>query len=104
MATMLEQKARLGHILKPTERVDLDREQREQMERSAKVVGRSWRASAERWLKAQGCTLVMANKVLTITGPTGKAVSATTYAQGYRFLAAAGWPGINDISEEAFCK
>lgn len=105
MATILEQKARLGHILTPTERVDLDRQQREQSERSAKIVAKSWRASAERWLASQGCSMTMSpNRVLTITGPAGKAVTATTYSQVYRFLAAAGWPGVNDISEEAFCK
>lgn len=103
--TTLERKAIYNpHGMTDAERESLAFEQAEQRRRSQKIVAQSWRANAAKWLQSQKCTVTRTGNQLTITGPTGVAVTATTYVQVYRFLAAAGWPGINDISEEAFCK
>ena len=103
--TVLERKALYNpYGMTDAERESLAFEQAEQRRRSQRVVAQSWRENARNWLESQGCTVEIKDRKAIITGPTGKAVSATTNQQVYRFLVAAGWPGANHISEEGYCK
>ena len=101
--TVLERKSiRNPYGMTSQERAELAAEQAAQAERSAKIVARSWRENAHKWLLEKGCKVAREDRTLYITGPGGRTVKATSNAQVYNFLKTAGWPGAKEISLEGY--